>query len=78
MDRGAWQATCKEDSVVCETQPKPSPASQTQTPKLLPERVCYQEGCVARGWGFRVEGGGMGLAGPGESWATLGKWKGAR
>ena len=45
---------------------------------LWPERVCYQEGCVARGWGFRVEGEGMGLAGPGESWATLGKWKGAR
>ena len=22
---------------------------------LWPERVCYQEGCVARGWGFRVE-----------------------
>lgn len=43
---------------------------------LCPERVCYQEGCVARGWAFRV-GGGVGLAGPGESWTTLGKWKGA-
>ena len=45
---------------------------------LWPERACYQEGCVARGWAFRVGGGRMDLAGPGESWATLGKWKGAR
>lgn len=26
---------CKEDSVVCESQPKPSPASQIQTQKSL-------------------------------------------
>ena len=34
---------------------------------LCPERVCYQEGCVARGWAFRVGGGG----GSGWSWGVM-------
>ena len=35
---------------------------------LWSERVCYQEGCVARGWVFRVGGEG---SGSGWSWGVM-------